>query len=162
MEILDLYNIKGEKLNKTIERGQKPNDNEFIKLSTIWIKSDIRFLIQKCSEEKGGEYAVTGGHVTSGNTSIEQAIIESKEELDIDLKAEDLEFLGSIYRGKAIFDIYLYEDEDYTLSERNFELQKSEVEDICWLSKNDIEDLIIKGEFRESSAEQYFKYIKNI
>ena len=162
MELLDLYNIQGEKLGKTIERGNKPNDNEYIKLATVWIKNDIRFLIQKCSEEKGGEYAVTGGHVTAGNTSLQQAIIESKEELDIELNTNDLEFLGSIYRGKAIFDVYLYEDEDYKLSEHKFNLQKSEVEDICWLSKNDIEDLIIKNEFRESSAEQYFKFIKNI
>ena len=161
MEKLDLYNIQGEKLNKTINRGEKPNEGEFIKLSVIWIKSDIRYLIQVCSEEKGGEYAVTGGHVSAGNTSRKQAIVEAEEELGIILKEEDLEFLDSVYRNHAIFDVYLYEDEDYTLSNKKFDLQKSEVEEICWLSKNDIEDLIIKGMFRESSAEQYFKFIKN-
>lgn len=162
MEILDLYNIQGEKLNKTIARGTKPNPNEYIKLATVWIKSDVRFLIQLCSEEKGSEYAVTGGHVTAGNTSQKQALIETEEELGITLKENDLQFLGSIYRGQAIFDVYLYEDEDYTLSNKEFNLQQSEVQDVCWLSKNDIEDLIIKGEFRESSAEQYFKLIKNL
>lgn len=162
MEILDLYNIKGEKLNKTIIRGNKPDDGEYIKLACVWIKSDIRFLIQICSEEKGSEYAVTGGHVTSGNTSLKQAVVECQEELGIELNPNDLQFLGSIYRGKAIFDVFLYEDEDYTLSTHDFDLQKSEVESVCWLSKNDIEDLILKNEFRESTAEQYFKFIKDL
>ena len=59
-------------------------------------------------------------------------------------------------------DFHSKEDEEYKLTEKEFNLQKSEVEDICWLSKNDIEDLIIKDMFRPSSAEQYFKFIKNI
>jgi len=161
MEILDLYDIKGNKLDKTIERGQKTNENEYIKLAVVWIKSDIRYLVQLCSEEKGGQYAVTGGHVTAGNTSLEQAVIECKEELGIDLNPKELQFLGCIYRGQAIFDVYLYEDESYALADKEFELQKSEVEDVVWLTKNDIEDLILKGQVRESSAEHYFKFIKN-
>ena len=75
MEKLDLYNADGEKLNKTIFRGTKPEDGEFIKLSVIYIKSGNKYLFQKCSEEKGGEYAVTGGHVSAGNTREEQAAI---------------------------------------------------------------------------------------
>jgi len=163
MEILDLYDINGNKLNKTIVRGNRDiPDGEYFKVVSIWIKSGLKFLIQICSEEKGGEYAVTGGHVSSGNESSQQAIIESDEELGLKIDSSKLEYLGNtILNNKVIFDVYLYEPEE-NLEDYDFKLQKSEVEDIVWLSKDDIEDLIIKDMFRQSSAMQYFKFIKNI
>lgn len=158
MEILDLYNVNGEKLNKTIVRGEKPGKDEYIKLTVVYLKSDERYLIQKCSKEKGGVYAVTGGHVSSGNTSSLQACIEVEEELGINIKEDKLKFLGSIYRKSAMFDIYLYEDSD--LINTSFILQKSEVEKVEWLTKLQIEELIEKGLVRESSCQHYEKFIK--
>ena len=82
MELLDLYDNNGKLLNKTIVRGNKNfEENENIKLATIWIKSNNKYLIQKTSKEKGGEYAVSGGHVQAGLTSKQQACLELEEEL---------------------------------------------------------------------------------
>lgn len=158
MEKLDLYNADGEKLNKTIFRGTKPEDGEFIKLSVIYIKSGNKYLFQKCSEEKCGEYAVTGGHVSAGNTSEEQAAIEIKEELGINIDKTKLTFVGSLFRGKAIFDVYLYEDD--ALLDFNFELQVEEVANVYWLEKSEIETLINNGVVRESTCLHYNKFIK--
>lgn len=163
MEKLDICDITGKKLNKIIDRENlsELGEDEYVRVVVIWIKSDHRYLIQKTSEEKGGEYAVTGGHITSGNTSLQQVILEVEEEMGLKLNPEDVKLLGNIYREHLIFDVYYYEDESFKLSEFNFSLKKDEVEDIVWLSKNDIEDLILKGEFRESSATHYFKFIRN-
>ena len=158
MEKLDLYNANGEKLNKTIFRGTKPEDGEFIKLAVIYIKSGNKYLLQKCSEEKGGEYAVTGGHVTAGNTSEEQAVIEIKEELGVNIDKTKLTFAGSLFKGKAIFDVYIYEDD--SLLNFNFELQAEEVANIYWLEKSEIEVLINNGVVRESTCLHYNKFIK--
>lgn len=163
MEKLDLYDIHLNKLNKTIVRGEEaPGDGEYVLVTTIWIRSGIRYLIQHTSPEKGSIYATTGGCVSSGNTSREQIKIECKEELDFDLKDENLSLLGKIYLDKAIFDVYYYEDEDIDLEEVKFNLQKEEVESAVWLTKDEIEDLVLKDEFRQSSAEQYMKFIRNM
>ena len=53
MEILDLYDDYGNKLEKTIVRGDIPHNNENIMLSIVFIKnSDGKYLIQKSSKEK--------------------------------------------------------------------------------------------------------------
>lgn len=161
MELLDLYNQSGEKIGKTIVRGDKNLlKDEFIKLSIVWIKAGDKFLIQKCSKEKGGEFAVTGGHVTSGNTSKQQVILECEEELGLVLNENKLKLLGNIYKEHAIFDIYLYED--INLINFPFKLQEIEVESVCWLSLDEIENLCKENLFRQSSKEQYEKFIKNL
>ena len=161
MEILDVYNVHGEKIGKTIERGTKLPEGEYIKVVSIYIKNGIRYLIQKTSEQKGHIIAMTGGAVSKDNDSFTQAIIECKEELGIDLKKECLKQVGTFYREDAMFDVFLYEDEDTDLEEYPFILQESEVESIMWLTKNEIEDLILKEELRESSCQSYLQFIKD-
>ncbi len=157
MELLDLYNAQGEKLNKTIERGNKNiPDGEYFKLTTIWIKSKGKFLIQKASVEKGGEYAVSGGHVTAGSTSREHATVELREELGIDVNPNDLKFMGNIIAKHAIFDVYFYEDEN--LINKNFVLQESEVESVDWLTTSQIKKLIKDEKFRKSSEKQFNQF----
>ena len=159
MELLGLFNKEGEYLNKNIVRGNKDfKDGEYIKLATIWIKKDDQYLIQKCSEQKGGEYAVSGGHVTDGNSSKEQAVMELNEELGLIVDINDLRFLGNIYRAHAIFDVYLVADIDFDI--HKCVLQESEVESVHWLTKKQIEKLIANNKFRKSSEEQYDKFIK--
>jgi len=159
MELLGLFNKDGEYLNKSIIRGNKDfNDGEYIKLATVWIQKDNQYLIQKCSQEKGGEYAVSGGHVTDGNSSKEQAVLELNEELGLNVDINDLCFLGNIYRAHAIFDVYLVKDVNLDISK--CVLQQSEVESVHWLTKKQIAKLIENNEFRKSSTEQFESFIK--
>ena len=161
MEYLDLYDADGNLLNKIIARGDKNfEDGEYIKLTVIWIQCKDKYLIQKSSVEKGGDYAVTGGHVTTGFTSREQAVVELNEELGITINSNDLSYLGTITRGShAMFDVYLYENND--LINTTFTYQKEEVESANWYTKAEIEDLISKELFRPSSTLHYEKFIKN-
>lgn len=158
MEVLDLYDINGNLLGKTINRGEKPSENEYIKLAIVYIKCGDYYLLQKCSDQKGGQFAVTGGHVSSGNSSKDQAVIEVQEELGLNINSEKLKFLGNIYKKHAIFDVYLYEDAK--LKDFKFELQDEEVESVNWLTKTEIEHLIDEGLVRESSCEHYNKFVR--
>ena len=160
MEILDLYDIDGNKLDKTIVRGkEKPALGEYIKLCVVYIKCGDKFLYQKCSEQKGGEYAVTGGHVPSGFTSLDQMVVELQEEVGLIVDKDRLELVGSMVRDTALFDIYYYRDD--TLESYNFTLQESEVDSVHWFTKADIEGLIAKGLVRKSSCVHYEKFIKD-
>ena len=163
MEILDVYDVNGNKLDKTTVRGNlNLNEGEYVKIVTVWFRSGIRYLIQLTSEQKGSIYAVTGGHVPTGSTSREQAKVECKEELGFDLEDSKLKYIGPVVEKRVIIDVYLYEDEDMDLEEVEFTLQEEEVESVCWLTKDEMEDMILKGIFRDSSAHQYMVYIKNL
>lgn len=158
MEILDIYDKDGNLTGKTTPRGNKNlQDGEFIKLATVWIKSHNKWLIQKCSLEKGGEYAVTGGHVPTGITSIEQAKVETLEELGLDIDVKKLKLLGSITRGHAIFDAFIYQDDN--IYNYPFVFQQEEVDDCQWLSNEEINNLISKQLLRPSTQEQFEKLI---
>ena len=159
MELLEVYDFDGNKTGRIIVRGNKDlAEGECIKLVTIWIKSKDKYLIQKCNKEKGGEYAVTGGHVTSGNTTVQQAVLECKEELNLNLDKNKLKFLGNVFKEHAIFDVYIYEDEN--LLKYKFQLQKEEVESVSWKTMDEIDELCKDNVFRTSSKIQFAKFIK--
>ena len=117
--------------------------------------------MQLTSKEKGSVYAITGGCLSSGNDAKTQAVIECKEELGLDIEKENLTFLGSIIINDVIIDAHIYENPDRDLEEFPFELQKEEVEKILWLSKDEIEDMILKGMIRKSTAQAYLQYVKD-
>lgn len=161
MEILDIVDINKNPTGKTIVRGNKLPAGEYIRGVSIFIKNGIRYLIQLTSKEKGSVYAVTGGCLTSGNDAKTQAVIECKEELGLDIEKENLTFLGSIIINDVIIDAHIYENPDRDLEEFDFKLQKEEVEKILWLSKDEIEDMILKGMIRKSTAQAYLQFVKD-
>lgn len=158
MEKLDVYTIDGIKTQKIVNRGEVLADGEYIKLAIVYLKCGDKFLVQKCSVQKGGEYAITGGHTTSGNTSKQQAKLEVMEELGILIDEQKLEYLGNIVKGHGIFDVFLYED--ITLEKQKIVLQAEEVENVFWLTKDEIENIIEQNLMRASSCEHYTKFIK--
>lgn len=159
MEVLDLFNIEGEPLGKTIIRGEHTfGEDEYIKIVTVWIKCKNKYLIQRTSEQKHSEYAVSGGHIPTGKTPAQQAVIELDEELGVQINESSLQSLGSIVKGHVIFETYLLEDDSFDT--RKMTLQESEVDSVYWLTIDDIEKLINSDEFRPSSALQFNKFIK--
>ena len=110
MELLDIYDDFGNLTGKTVVRGNKYNtlkSNEHIALAVIFIEnSKGEFLIQKASVEKGNIFSSTGGHVTSKETPLTTVIREVKEELGIDIPADDI-----ISPGYLLYDMpirYMY------------------------------------------------------
>jgi len=158
MELLDLYDDNGNKLNKTVERGKQYKEGR-IMLSIVFIKnSNDEYLIQKTSKEKGLENASTGGHVNAGESSLTCIIRELEEELGLQITKEDLHFLGLEPRTKApvIFAVYtLIKD----INIEDLKLQEEEVESVSWLTKGEILKLIKEKKFKESHGDIFKKYI---
>ena len=71
---------------------------------------------------------------------------------------KDLTFVGNIKIPHCIFDVYLYQNDN--LDKAKFTLQEEEVESAEWYSEKEIEELIDKGVFRNSSRLQYEKFFK--
>ena len=160
MEILDLYDDNGNKLNKTIVRGNKPNEGENIMLSIVFIKDkDGKYLIQKTSKEKGNQYSTTGGHVTHGEDGLTTIIREIKEELGIDASKDYLKFVNKIKfpNKQCIFNIYELLIDNIDI--KNITIQESEVEFVELLSKDEIKKIIEEEKFLASHAYIFENYI---
>ena len=162
MEIIDLYNGKREKLNKTfIREDGEPEDGEY-KLSVhVWILNNRgEILIQKRNENlkrNPGKWAFTGGIVDSGETSVEGAIRESKEELGIDIDKNKIELLLSCKREHGFVDVWLVKD---NIEINNLVLQKSEVSEAKWVSIEELKRLIDDEQFVKSVDLYYDLFVK--
>ena len=161
MEILDIYNDNGQLTGKTIIRGDKSvslSDNEHIALSVIFIENnDGKFLIQKTSKEKGGEFSSTGGHVDSGETPLEAIKREVKEELGINIYNDNIEELGYILYDMPIRYIY-YIKKDIDINK--VKLQKEEVDYVTYMNKGEIEKLINNNEMLKSHGIMFNEMLK--
>lgn len=159
MEILDLYDDNGNKLNKTIVRGNKPSDGENIMLAIVFIKDkDGKYLIQKASKEKGGYYSTTGGHVTIGEDSKTTIIREVNEELGLKVNS-DIELFGTFKfpNKNCLFSVFELALDNIDID--SLTLQVEEVESVNLLTKEEVLELIDKNKFLESHGYFFKKYI---
>ena len=158
MEILDLYDDFGQKLKETINRGEKTEEGKNIMLSVAFIKnSKGEFLIQKTSRNR---YSSTGGHVIYEETGLETIKRELEEELGINATEQNLKYIATFKYPKknCIFNVYLL-NIDINLSK--IKLQDEEVESVQYLSVEEINNIINKGNFLESHAYIFKHYINN-
>lgn len=156
MEYLNLYDKNGNLLKEKGIRGVK-TDN-LVGIVIIFIEnSKGEFLIQKTSSEKDSLFATTGGHVTYGLTFKDAIIKEVEEELGIDISNDNIIEVNTYIRKFYIQKVY-YLKKDISL--KDITIQKSEVEYVKWLNKEEINSLIDENKFRESNVEG-FRYIIN-
>ncbi len=161
MEILDIYDDNGILTGKTMIRGDKSvilNNNEHIALSVIFIEnSEGKYLIQKTSKEKGGEFSSTGGHVESGETPFDAIKREVNEELGIDISEDKIEELGYILYDMPIRYIY-YLKKDIDIND--IRLQKEEVDYVSYMGKEEIENLINNNQMLKSHGIMFKEMLK--
>ena len=148
MEILSIYDNKKNKTDRKIIRGENLNIGDHILIAIVFIKNkDGKYLIQKTSKEKGGLYNSTGGHVLYNETSKETVVREIKKELGIEVKDEELEYIGDILLGIPFADIY-YLEKDININKLS--LQKEEVDSVSYMSEDEIYNLILQDKMLKS------------
>lgn len=130
-EIWDVYNEKGEKTGRTMQRGI-PAEGEYMLCVHIYLHTpDGRFLMQKRSAKKEshpGEWDVTVGAVLCGEESIDGAKRELLEEVGIDISDAKIVYIGRHKKKQKFSDIYFVEKE-FSLSD--CVLQEEEVDEVC-------------------------------
>ena len=150
MEIVDKLNKRRETLNKTSERHEKI-DGEYRQSVHIWISNDKgEFLIQKRSPNKKAfpnKWSQTGGAVDSGETSLQGAMRECKEELGIDIDKEKTELMLSFKRKHDFVDVWLVRQ---NVDLKDVVMQEEEVADVKWVTKEELEKMIENDEVAKS------------
>ena len=129
-------------------------------VENVWIKNkNNELLISRRAENKSHPlmWETTSGSVLLSEESMEAAVRETKEELNVDLDKSKGKLIGSAKRYfegcNDILDVWLFES---NVSLNNIKLQKEEVCDCMWASSEKIKELYNKGEF---DANPYFEEI---
>lgn len=160
MEKVDIYNKFRE--GTGMIKGRKELIKGEYRISThIWIKdSQNRILALKRSYKEDkfpGMWAQVGGGVKSGDTSKITVFKECKEELNYDVKEENLFYIGSYIRTKDIVDVWMV-NQDININ--NLKLQKNEVADVKLVTFDEFDKMIEDGKVVPSINPSY-NLIKN-
>ncbi len=170
MEVLDIYTRDGKHLGtKTREECHQENPGFYHKPVWIWvINNNGEVLVQKRSSKKKsfkGYWDIpSAGHVDAGESTIDGAIRETKEELGLDTKAEDYEYIGEYISDTTweLGQVYILKTDKKI---EDMSLQEEEVEEVKWLPFEEFKKLFYSDlfipyddEFKEMSV----KIIKEI
>ena len=156
MEKRDLYDENRELTGETVYKGEPIPEGKYIIVVLVYIQnSEGKFLIQKRSKLKDGKYATTGGHVKSGETSVEGILSEVREELGLELNPDDLVlYYGNHSAEQQVFwdDYYIKLDIDDI---SKLKLQEEEVESVKWATAEEMKKMMKDGEFLRNHYEEF-------
>lgn len=154
-EIIDVLDAFGNLTNKTISKDKAHKNGTWHRSVHILIINNdkTKTIFQKrCPNKKlypnTWDIAV-GGHISTKEEPITAALREIKEELGLDYKINDLKELeivketlkyDDIYSNEFIYTYLIYDDIDI----KNIVLQKEEVSEVKWLTKEEMHNLIKK------------------
>ena len=127
MEKVDVYSNKREKTGKITERDNIEH-GEYRLSVHVWFESKEKILIQKRTQNKKifpNLWEQTGGGALAGETSIDAVKRESKEELNIDVLDNELNYIGSYIRVNDFVDVWLV---DKNIDIEKLSLQKEEIQ----------------------------------
>lgn len=99
MELVDIYDEKGEFTGKSKARGEALLEGEYIKAVGIWVFTpENKILLTRRSPEKTfapGMWENTGGHVEHGEESLQAVLRELWEETGLRAEPQAVEHLGT-------------------------------------------------------------------
>lgn len=159
-EVLDENgNPNGEIMKKY---DQKVFDRGLYHLGAdVWIiNSEDKILIQKRAPFKKLEpnvWAMTGGSVIVGETSLNTIVREAKEELGINIDEKELKLATKFRTGHVWVDTYILKC-DYDIEEMEF--QKEEVSEAKWATWEEIDELVKNNNFIKNRWEFVSQILK--
>ncbi len=151
MELWDVLDENRNKTGRVHERGKPMAAGDYHLVVHVWIVNDNgEFLISKRTPNKPwpNMWECTGGSAVTGDTSLSAALREVSEELGIQLDPENGQLLLSRRRDgfdmPDFCDVWLFRQ---NIDIASVVLQEYETCDAKWATKDEILDMINKGEF---------------
>ena len=159
MSRCDILDKNGNITGKTADIRDIHDKNYYHRSIQVWIYNDGKLLLQKRSPYMrcypNCYEASSSGHLDVGETSIEAAVRETKEELGIELQENDFQFLFSSFANE----VNNQEFRDVYLVTKQVELNPSlyinkEVRDIKWITLSELEE-IVKDNYKKDIHKEY-------
>ena len=152
-EYFDLLDENGNKIGKTKLRTEVHRDGDWHKAVHIWIinnNGDI-LLQRRCATKDSNPNMLdisSAGHLSAGDDSLDGAIRELKEELNLDVNKEELQFIKTIKRSSKYTstfinnefdDLYILRT-DKTINDMKF--QEEEISEIFFVPYKEFKDMV--------------------
>ncbi len=178
MEKLDIRTSDGKITGVVKSREEVHQNGDIHGTSHVWLvrrKQNKKFdiLLQKRANTKdvyGGGYDISSaGHVIAGQNYLETALRELEEELGVKATEKDLVFIGFLegemrtnFSGKPFINhevsaVYIYECD---IDEKDFILQKSEVDSVLWIDFDECKQRLWNGQIRNCIFQDEFKMLE--
>ena len=172
MEYIDIFDENNNSTGKVKEKQQAHEDGNFHRTVHVWIINDKNeLLLQKRSASKKTHpncWDISGaGHIKAGESVVDGAIRELKEELGVEVEEKDLQYIATIKSTKNPKNMefqYVYllncnkEIEEYIFED-------NEVSEVKYIFYKDLEKMVeekIEGLLIHEEEYKYlFKYITN-
>lgn len=170
-EYFDIITKDGKETGIKKERNAVHTDGDWHKSVHIWAKENNKILFQKRKDDKESfpscYDAACTGHVDAGETYLQAAIREVKEEIGLEIDEKNLlpvckkhfcideNFNGKKFISNELTQVYLSKDCDFS----NLSFQEEEISELKWFSVEELKKIINGKNFCASYSE--FKEILN-
>lgn len=161
-EFIDLYDDNKKNTGIVIPRSKEKEllEGYHILVSALLvINSDNKIMMQLTSKSKGNILSLPSGHVLHNESSKETIVREMYEEQGLKIDKNAITLVEERLANKiAFFDIY-YLKADYKIEDMT--LQKEEVQDIMWMTFEEIFDAFNNGNVRKSSVDSIRNFLNS-
>ena len=152
MEYLEVLDEHGNLIGNKKLREEIHRDGDWHKTVHIWIMNENKeFLVQRRSLNTSSPNKLDiscAGHLKPDETSIKGAIRELKEELNIEVKEDDLKFINTLKRRSDLRENY--DNREFTdlytlhtnLSVEEMTFQKEEMTEIIYVSYEKFKEIV--------------------
>ena len=152
-EYFDLLDENGNKTDKTKLRTEVHRDGDWHKAVHIWIinnNGDI-LLQRRCATKDSNPNMLdisSAGHLSAGDDSLSGAIRELKEELNLDVNKEELQFIKTLKRSSKYTSTFINNEFDdlYILrtnkSIDDMKFQEDEISEIFFVTYKQFKEMV--------------------
>ncbi len=152
-EYFDVLDENGNKTGKIKLRNEVHRDGDWHKAVHIWIindKGDI-LLQRRCPTKDSNPNMLdisSAGHLTAGDDSLSGAIRELKEELNIDIEPNELQFIKTIKRSSKYTSTFINNEFDdlyilrTTKSIDDMKYQEEEISEIFYVPYKEFKSMV--------------------
>ena len=148
MELCDIVDKHGNPTGRIVERGTKLGPDEFYLVVQVWIRDEKNsYLIQQRGlhlQSGPGVWATTAGYVMAGEESMDAAIREVEEELGLQLSPSHLKRIDRHVLDNRVEDAWMAEVIRNTIG---IPVPGEEIADCKWLSREELEEWVNRGQF---------------
>lgn len=152
-EYFDILDENGNKTGKVKLRSEVHRDGDWHKAVHIWIinhNGDI-LLQRRCATKDSNPNMLdisSAGHLTAGDNSLDGAVRELKEELNIDVKPEELLFIKTLKRSSKYTETFINNEFDdlyilkTTKSIEDMKYQEEEISEIFFVPYKEFKKMV--------------------
>ena len=156
MELWDVYNEKRQPLGKVHQRGIPMKRGEYHVSVFVWVfNSKGEVLLTKRSPEKRSfpnMWALTGGAVQAGETSLAAVQRELSEETGIRAEQAEFSLIMTFLRKDYFCDVYFLK-KDVPLADLT--MQEGETCDALWIDRAGFEQMIRQKQIASPDVNSY-------